>query len=61
LVSASNDFEVAMIKHEHVLERNPSASELAASTLKYARAKERYFVELRKSIPTLIDIAAALV
>ena len=61
LVSASNDFEVAMIEHEHVLERNPSASELAASTLKYARAKERYFVELRKSIPTLIDIAAALV
>jgi hypothetical protein len=32
LVSASNDFEVAMIEHEHVLERNPSASELAAFT-----------------------------
>src|SRR5260370_23125080 len=57
LVSASNDFAVAMIEHEHVLERNPSATELAASTLKYARAKERYFVELRKSIPTLIDMA----
>jgi hypothetical protein len=27
------------------------------STLKYARAKEHYFVELRKSIPTLIDMA----
>jgi hypothetical protein len=40
LVSASNDFEVEMIEHEHVLERNPSASELAASTLKYARAKD---------------------
>jgi hypothetical protein len=57
LVSASNDFEVAMIEHEHVLERNPSATELATSTLKYAKAKERYFVELRKSIPTLIDMA----
>jgi hypothetical protein len=39
LVSASNDFEVAMIEHEHVLERNPSATELAASTLKCAKAK----------------------
>ena len=57
LVSASNDFEVEMIEHEHVLERNPSASEFAASTLKYARAKERYFFELRKSVPTLIDMA----
>jgi hypothetical protein len=57
LVSASNDFAVEMIEHEQVLQRNPSATELAASTLKYARAKERYFVELRKSIPTLIDIA----
>jgi hypothetical protein len=28
-----------------------------ASTLKYAKAKERYFVELRKSVPTLIDMA----
>ena len=46
-----------MIEHEHVLERNPSASELAASTLKYAKAKERYFVELRKSVPALIDMA----
>ena len=46
-----------MIEHEHVLERNPSASELAQSTLKYARAKERYFVELRKSVSTLIDMA----
>ena len=54
LVSASNDFEVEMIDHEHVLEQNPSATELAASTLKYAKAKERYFVELRKSVPTLI-------
>src|SRR5258708_9280369 len=57
LVSASNDFEVEMIDHEHVLERNPSATELAASTLKYAKAKESYFVELRKSVPTLIDMA----
>jgi hypothetical protein len=57
LVSVSNDFEVEMIEHEHVLERNPSASKLAASTLEYARAKERYFVELRKSIPILIDMA----
>ena len=57
LVSASNDFEVEMIDHEHVLEQNPSASEMAASTLKYARAKERYFVELRRSVPTLIDMA----
>jgi hypothetical protein len=32
-------------------------SELAQSTLKYARAKERYFVELRKSVPMLIDMA----
>ena len=57
LVSASNDFEVQMIEHEDVLERNPSASELAQSALKYARAKERYFVELRKSVPILIDMA----
>lgn len=57
MVSASNDFEVAMIEHEHVSERNPSASELAASTVKYARAKERYLVELRRSIPTLIGMA----
>jgi hypothetical protein len=57
LVSASNDFEVQMIEHEAVLERNPSASELAQSTLKYARAKERYFVELRRSMSTLIDMA----
>jgi len=57
LVSASNDFEVEMIEHEHVLERSPSATELAASTFKYARAKERYFVELRKGVPTLIDMA----
>jgi hypothetical protein len=56
LVSASNDFEVEMIEHERVLERNPSATELAASTLKYAGAKERYFVVLRESIPTLIDM-----
>jgi hypothetical protein len=46
-----------MIEHEHVLERNPSASELAASTLKYSRAKGCYFVELRKSVPSLIDMA----
>jgi len=39
------------------LQRDPSASEFAASTLKYAKAKERYFVELRKSVPTLIDMA----
>jgi hypothetical protein len=57
LVSASNGFEVEMIEHEHVLERNPSATKLAQSTLKYARAKERYFVELRKSVPTIIDMA----
>ena len=36
LVSASNDFEVEMIENEHVLQRNPSASDLAATTLKYA-------------------------
>jgi hypothetical protein len=41
LVSASNDFEVEMIEHEHVLEANPSATELAASTINYARVKER--------------------
>jgi hypothetical protein len=35
-----------MIEHEQVLERSPSASELAASTFKYANAKERYFVEV---------------
>jgi hypothetical protein len=58
LVSASNDFEVEMIEHEHVLERNPAATELAASTVKYTKANERYFVELRKSVPTLIDVAA---
>jgi hypothetical protein len=46
-----------MIEHEQVLERNPSASELAASTLKYARAKERYFIELRRSVPALIAMA----
>jgi hypothetical protein len=57
LVSASNDFEVEMIDHEHVLEQNPSASEMAASTLKYARAKERYFAELRRSVLALIDMA----
>src|SRR5271157_2404347 len=57
LVSASNDFEVEMIEHEHVLEQNPSATELAASTLKYAKAKERYFAELRNSVPTLVDMA----
>jgi hypothetical protein len=57
LVSASNDFEVEMIEHEHVLEQNPPATELAASILKYAKAKERYFVALRKSVPTLIDMA----
>jgi hypothetical protein len=34
-----------MIEHEQVLERNPSATELAASTFRYAKAKERYFVE----------------
>jgi len=39
------------------LQRNPSASEFAASTLKYAKAKERYFVELRKSVPALTDMA----
>jgi len=39
------------------LDRNPSATELAASTLKYAKAKERYFVELPKSVPILIDMA----
>lgn len=48
LVSAFNDFEVEMIEHEHVLERNPSATELAASTLKYAKSKERYFVDCGK-------------
>src|SRR5260370_24344580 len=57
LVSASNDFEVEMIEHEHVLEQKPSATELAASTLKYAKAKESYFVVLRKSVPTLLDMA----
>jgi hypothetical protein len=57
LVSTSYDFEVEMIEHAHVLEQNPSASELAASTLKYAKAKERYFLELRKGVPTLIDLA----
>ena len=46
-----------MIDREHILEQNPSATELAASTLKYAKAKERYYVELRKSVPILIDMA----
>ena len=46
-----------MIDREHILEQNPSATELAASTLKYAKAKERYYVELRKSVPILIDTA----
>jgi hypothetical protein len=57
LVLASNDFEIEMIEHEHVLEQDPSATELAASILKYAKAKERYYVTLRKSVPTLIDMA----
>ena len=57
LVSATKDFEVEMIEHEHVLERTSSATELAASTLKYAKTKERYFVVLRKSVPFLIDMA----
>jgi hypothetical protein len=58
LVSASNNFEVAMIEHEHVLERNPTSStEIAASTIKYVKAKERHFVALRKIVPTLIDMA----
>jgi phosphopentomutase len=57
LVSASNDFEVEMIDQEHVLERNPSATEIAASTIKYVKAKERHFVALRKIVPTLIDMA----
>ena len=57
LVSASNGFEVAMIEDEHVLECNPSVSEFAASTIKYARAKERYFVELRRCVPALIEMA----
>jgi hypothetical protein len=48
LISASNDFEVAMIEHEHVLERNPSATELAASTLKHERWTECYFDLVRK-------------
>ena len=46
-----------MIDREHILEQNPSATELAASTLKYAKAKEGYYVELRKSVPILIDMA----
>jgi hypothetical protein len=47
-----------MIEHEHVLERNPTSStEIAVSTLKYAKATERYFVERRKSVSALIDIA----
>ena len=29
-----------LIDHEYVLEQNPSATELAASTLNYARTKE---------------------
>ena len=57
LVSASNDFEVEMIEHERVLERSPSATELAGSTLTYAKAKERYFVVLRKSVPFLVEVA----
>jgi hypothetical protein len=57
LVSASNDFEVEMIEHEHVLERNPPGAELAQSAFKYAKAKDCYFVELRRGMPTLIDIA----
>src|SRR5260221_14190278 len=56
LVSASNVFEVAMIEHEQVLERSPSATELAASTLNYAKTRERFFVVLRKSPPFLLDM-----
>ena len=51
----------ADLSHEYVLERNPSASEFAASTVKYARAKERYFVEMRRSMPTLIDMVTGKV
>jgi hypothetical protein len=47
-----------MIEHEHFLERIPSATELAASTLKYTKAKERHFVERRKSIPFPVEMAA---
>jgi hypothetical protein len=46
-----------MIEHEHVLERNPSASELAGEHRSSMQERRSYFAELRRSVPTLIDMA----
>ncbi|MFY9989261.1 MAG: hypothetical protein WAK31_31195 [Chthoniobacterales bacterium] len=37
--------------------KTPLRPNLQRAYLKYAKAKERYFVALRKSVPTLIDVA----
>jgi hypothetical protein len=40
LVSASNDFEVEMIEHEHVLERSSSATELSRGSCEVRKIVE---------------------
>jgi hypothetical protein len=58
LVSASNNFGVQKIDHEHVLGRNPAATELAASMLKDERGNERFFLlSWCEGVPTHTDMA----
>jgi hypothetical protein len=56
LCSAAKNFVTAARAQEGILISYPTASQLAASTMAYASAKERYYSELRSAMPILVAI-----
>jgi hypothetical protein len=56
LCSAAKQFVNAAKAQEGILITYRTANELAASTIEYAAAKKRYFLELRAAMPILIAI-----
>jgi hypothetical protein len=56
LTSAARDFVSAARAQQGILISYPTAKVLAASTITYAAAKERYYSELRSAMPILMAI-----
>jgi hypothetical protein len=57
LVTAAQDFSVAVQEQLAAVQGDISATELAEKTVSYAKAKTAYFNALRAEIPEMMDIA----
>jgi hypothetical protein len=57
LVTAAQDFSVAIQEQLSAVQGNTSPAELVERTLSYAKAKTAYFNALRAEIPEMTDIA----